>query len=233
MNEQAWLASVDPEIMLDLLDQQGAISPRKDILWGCACVRRVWRLLTDDRLLQAVWTAEQHADGLANDQELATARAQAFSALRALQERRTGDATGIAASAAGAAGICSIDAAGEAAYAFGISLVGPEALFETWMEAAAPEFAAQAGLLRDIFGNPFRPIVLVPAWLTPAVVALASAAYDERALPTGELDPARLAVLTDALEEAGCTDEAFLTHLRSPGPHVRGCFALDLILARA
>lgn len=48
----------------------------------------------------------------------------------------------------------------------------------------------------------------------------------------GTLDPARLAVLSDALEEAGCAEAALLTHLRSPGPHVRGCWALDLVLGR-
>jgi hypothetical protein len=41
---------------------------------------------------------------------------------------------------------------------------------------------------------------------------------------------ARLVVLADALEEAGCQDWEFLAHLRGPGPHVRGCWALDLIL---
>jgi hypothetical protein len=45
-------------------------------------------------------------------------------------------------------------------------------------------------------------------------------------------DPQRLAVLADALEEAGCNDAEILTHLRSPGPHVRGCWALDLILGK-
>ena len=63
-------------------------------------------------------------------------------------------------------------------------------------------------------------------------VSLAQAAYDQRILPIGHLDPARLAVLSDALEETGCTDAELLGHLREPGPHVRGCWALDLILAK-
>ena len=69
------------------------------------------------------------------------------------------------------------------------------------------------------------------ACLTPAVVALAEAAYEERLLPSGELDTQRLAILADALEEAGAAG-ALLEHLRSPGPHIRGCFAVDLVLAR-
>jgi len=49
---------------------------------------------------------------------------------------------------------------------------------------------------------------------------LARAVYDDRRLPEGTLDPARLAVLADALEDAGCTDADVLGHFRSPEPHV-------------
>jgi hypothetical protein len=68
--------------------------------------------------------------------------------------------------------------------------------------------------------------------VAPFVTSLAAAAYDERILPNGQLDPARLAVLSDALEVAGCTDADILTHLRSPGLHVRGCWAVDAILTK-
>ena len=87
-------------------------------------------------------------------------------------------------------------------------------------------------LLRCIFGNPFRLVTLAPAWLTPTVLALAQAAYDDRVLPAGTLEPARLAVLADALADAGCTDGDLLTHLRGPGPHVRGCWVVDLLLGK-
>jgi hypothetical protein len=81
-------------------------------------------------------------------------------------------------------------------------------------------------------GNPFRPVTLAPGWQTPEVVALAQAAYDQRLLPSCHLDQARLAVLADAIEDAGCADADLLGHLRAPGPHVRGCWALDLLLCR-
>jgi hypothetical protein len=84
-------------------------------------------------------------------------------------------------------------------------------------------------LLRDIF-NPFRPPGPVAA--SELVVRLAHAAYEERLLPSGTLDPERLAVLSDALEEAGCADPDLLAHLRGPGPHVLGCWALDLLVGR-
>jgi hypothetical protein len=68
--------------------------------------------------------------------------------------------------------------------------------------------------------------------VTPAVAALAQAAYDERLLPEGDLAPQRLAVLADALEETRCPDPDLLGHVRSPGPHVRGCWALDTVLGK-
>lgn len=103
------------------------------------------------------------------------------------------------------------------------------------------------------WGRPAHP------WLTPTVLSLATAAYEHRT-PQGHLDPARLTVLADALEEAGCSQQCescggsrlghdnngmcgdcegsgwvehdIITHLRSPGPHVRGCWSLDLVLGK-
>ncbi len=65
------------------------------------------------------------------------------------------------------------------------------------------------------------------------VGGIAKAAYDQRQMPSGALDRFRLGVLADALEDAGCTDAELLGHLRGPGPHVRGCWALDLVLGKA
>jgi hypothetical protein len=87
-------------------------------------------------------------------------------------------------------------------------------------------------LLVDIHGNPLRPVVLDPGWRKAQVEGLARSAYEERSLPGGELDVARLAVLADALVDAGCNNWDILSHLRGPGPHVRGCWAVDLVLAR-
>lgn len=103
----------------------------------------------------------------------------------------------------------------------------PDPLYQATRKA---ESRHQANLLQEVFGNPFRAIPLRTACQTPTVLALAQAAYDERAPSSGELDPARLAILADALEDAGCMDAALLAHLRSPGPHVRGCWALNLLL---
>lgn len=93
----------------------------------------------------------------------------------------------------------------------------------------ADDEQAQCDLVRDIFNTPFRPVTLSPKHRTRTVVPHAGAAYDERRLPSGELDLYRLAVLADALEEGGAPDE-LVAHLRSPGPHVRGCWPVDLCL---
>jgi hypothetical protein len=87
-------------------------------------------------------------------------------------------------------------------------------------------------LLRDIVGNPFRSPSDNLTCLTLTVTSLAQTAYDERLLPGGELDPNRLSVLADAMEEVGCAEYDVLDHLRAPGPHVRGCWAVDLVLAK-
>jgi hypothetical protein len=94
------------------------------------------------------------------------------------------------------------------------------------------EHRQQCGLLRCVFGNPFRESQVEPAWHNRTVISLAQAAYDERVLPSGEVEPSRLAVLADALEEAGCADAGLVGHLREPGPHVRGCWAVDRLLAK-
>jgi hypothetical protein len=103
--------------------------------------------------------------------------------------------------------------------------------------AVEQECVAQAGLLRDIFGNPFHPSPPLPAdvlaWNDRLVSRLAQAAYDERHLPGWTLDPGRLGLLADALLDAGCDAEELLEHLRGPGPHVRGCWALDVILGKS
>jgi hypothetical protein len=97
---------------------------------------------------------------------------------------------------------------------------------------ADQERRCQANLLRDLFGGSFQTPAFDSAWVTPQVRTLAQTAYDKRALPSGHLDPDRLGVLADALEDGGCTSTALLAHLRSGGEHVRGCFALDLVLGK-
>jgi hypothetical protein len=85
--------------------------------------------------------------------------------------------------------------------------------------------AERLALLGDVFGNPFRPVSCDSGWRTPAILAMAHTAYESD-------DFSFLSALADALEDAGCTDRAILDHLRGSGPHVRGCWAIDLILGK-
>jgi hypothetical protein len=102
-------------------------------------------------------------------------------------------------------------------------------------EYKAVHEATHRQLVRDIFGNPFRPVTIsstVLTWHDATVVRLAQTAYEERHMPEGTLDNARLAVLADALEEAGCQDQDVLGHCRSGGEHVKGCWVVDLLLGK-
>jgi hypothetical protein len=105
-----------------------------------------------------------------------------------------------------------------------------------WLASPRPR-SNQCALLRDIFSNPFRPSPPLPpavlAWNDGLVRRLAQAIYDVRDMPAGTLDAGRLGVLADALLDAGCEDDEVVRHLREPGPHVRGCWAVDVILGKS
>jgi hypothetical protein len=102
-----------------------------------------------------------------------------------------------------------------------------------WADAVATERqvrppqvrTAKAQSLRCIFGNPFRPLSIDPSWLTTDVVVLATGIYQDRAFD-------RMPILADALQDAGCDNADILDHCRGPGPHVRGCWVVDLVLGK-
>jgi hypothetical protein len=82
-------------------------------------------------------------------------------------------------------------------------------------------------LLRDVFGNPFHPVAFDPAWRTDTAGSLARTMYDSR-------DFGAMPILADALQDAGCDNADILNHCRDPKQvHVRGCWVVDLVLARA
>jgi hypothetical protein len=81
-------------------------------------------------------------------------------------------------------------------------------------------------LLRDIVGNPFRPVAFDPNWRTSTAVALATRMYDSR-------DFSVMPILADALQDAGCDHPDILAHCRDDGPHARGCWVVDLVLGKS
>ena len=195
MTESEWNKCTDPVFMLEFL--RGKVNDRKVRLFSCACCRRIWHLLSEQSR-DVVMLAERYADGLVSDEER-------------LAARQLPSETGA-------------DAASRAAVArYAESMEATPVLASSGLGRV--EEAEQARLLRDIVGNPFRPANTEIAWVTPIVVALAQAIYDDRAFD-------RLPVLADALEEAGCIDADILGHCREPDPHVRGCWVLDLLLGK-
>jgi len=105
---------------------------------------------------------------------------------------------------------------------------GTSAGDDAGVRAAEAAYTKRLHLFRDIFGNSIQATAIDPAWLTwngRTVPQLARAIYEERTFD-------RMPILADALEEAGCTDSNILDHCRGPGPHVRGCWVVDLLLGK-
>lgn len=249
MTEKEWLSSDNLSPMLCFLRDRA--SNRKLRLFACACCRRIWHLMADERCRRAVEVSEDYADGLVSDADLAEAGIAAQNAADALTDAAQESAYAAASFVSNSddfdrrdpdedfVGSAVSDAAYAAAQASAAvaQVRGTERYRAVFESAFQAEKRAQFVLLHDIMGNPFHPPPsLDPAWLAwndDTVKHLAQAAYEHRSLPDGTLDGNRLAVLGDALEEAGCTDAELLAHLRSPGPHVRGCFALDAVLGKS
>jgi hypothetical protein len=213
MTEAEWLACTDPWAMLAYL--RGKASDRKLRLFACAYCRLHWDLLDDGRSREAVEVAERYADGLAAEHER---EAAAAAALAAASEAGLPLAAAYAATSAW----------------YTVSYKAAAAAFTT-CDGDAVEWYAENGimmphprLLREIFGDPLRPVAINPTWLRwgdGAVVKLAGLIYEGRAF-------ARAPALAEALEDAGCRDVGLLGHLSGPGEHVRGCWALDYILGK-
>ncbi|MFO0824519.1 MAG: hypothetical protein U0792_15615 [Gemmataceae bacterium] len=85
----------------------------------------------------------------------------------------------------------------------------------------------QAQLIREIFGNPFRPVVFAPEWRSDTALSLAKHIYETR-------DFAQMPILADALQDAGCDNADILSHCRDANQvHVRGCWVVDLVLGKS
>lgn len=214
MKEEQWLQSADP------IEVFSAVSPdaktlRKLRLAICAWLRSSWHFLMDERSRRAVEVAERLADGAATDEEREAAHVAAGNVLGGVADVRSDREKHIV----------------YAAWAAKIVLSSKTEVPLSW------ERRTQANIFRDILGNPFRPLSRIEpsllTWNEGFIAKQAQAAYDERKLPVGALDPNRLANLAGLLAEAGCEDTELLGHLRAAGPHVRGCFAIDTILGKS
>jgi hypothetical protein len=260
MTEGEWEYCSDPDRMLAHLREIGRVSPRKLRLFAAACCRRAWDLL-DKHGRKAVLAAEQFADGLIGPGDVRRANHRARREYRKgmvvagacaaqLATAQEDPAAGVAWIAGARAWQALQRAAGDLHWGMvGVGPSGPwlmrwrmargkadkpldreraargrSASDDAWWE----ERRAQSELLRCVAGNPFRAAALeawVLRWREGTVSHLARAIYDDRSF--GDLP-----VLADALEEAGCADASVLDHCRRKYEHARGCWVLDLLLAR-
>jgi hypothetical protein len=223
VTEEEWLTDCHPQGLLKFIGPRA--SDRKLRLIGCACVRRVWHVLNDRHALGALHLLEAYADGERTDLSVRQALNKSGRSWQATPDQ----SVRVRLVAFAVADVVNLSARGE-----WLADLLQHALSNARCVAADDdEPAIQADLVRDVIGNPFRPATLDPSALTPLTRSLAEAAYAGRSSsPTAELADDRLAVLGDALEDAGCDDDALLSHLRSRGPHVRGCWALDVVLGK-
>jgi hypothetical protein len=228
MTEQEWLECVKPKPMLKYISHK--TSDRKLRLFAAACCRGISHLLYPSSQ-QVLKLAEQFADGLVTKDQLRmtreTLREWEFEGLARILAYQA-----VRESLNPAAVVAALETAKLAQQASAIettwrsltatSKVAREATDSSALAAAKQ---TQSCTVRDIFGNPFRPFAFDPAWRTPSVVAVAQTMYDERRFED-------MPILADALEEAGCTAQELLDHCRNGKDHVRGCWAVDLVLAK-
>ncbi len=203
ISDSGQVACVDPAVALAFL--HGKASNRKLRLFACACCRLVWSLLPPKPSRARVEAVERQADG-----------GTTVPAPRAADRPapRPGDSPAVHAEIASIFAGCND--------AFAAALVA-----SAMAERADPQLAgrrAQAALLADMFGRP--ALRFNPRWRSLEIAALTQAAYDRRHFEN-------LPRLADLLQAAGCTDRLLLEHCRSRGEHVRGCWALDLILGKS
>jgi hypothetical protein len=231
VDQAEWLAFDDPEPMLEFL--RGRASPRKLRLFAAACCRRVSPLmLANDlsHLADKVEVVERYADGAAGADELRTAH---YALRRAAEAQPTHLRSAL---------VSAIVSATAEAYLRGHAVrvarlccrgagwsAAPSRFSPASVLASVAERSAQARLLRDLFGSPFHPPREVDpdvlAWHDATFRRLAESIYEERAFD-------RLPLLADALLDAGCADEELLAHCRGGGEHVRGCWAVDVVLRK-
>jgi hypothetical protein len=246
MTEAEWLACADLGLLLRFLKEKA--SDRKLRLFAAACCRRIPCLSELDPFRSAIEILELHADGLAAPELLNQVRQQ-FHADAQSEERKWLHATDRKTPACCTA-YCEANRAYTLAYAAKPSLRDDVNLdmmtnystqtvlgeltghkpyvsmpLDDWFGLVQGDHSRLAELAREIFGNPFRPVKFAAAWRTDIVEAVAHRIYESR-------DFSAMPILADALQDADCDSAVILDHCRSSGPHVRGCFVVDLLLAR-
>jgi hypothetical protein len=253
MTEAKWLALRDLRYLLDFFEEKA--SRRKLRLFAAGCVRSILHLIHDHNCRTGLDVAEEYADGRTTVEMLKKhydASEKAMSA--AWRAVRPDDHTGGVFHIPTKQDALAIDLPGldsaitkvefdEVTTRDAIDAIsgvlahlaihpdqwGTSAGDDAAMRALEAQRPKQLLLFRDVFGNPFRPTSIEPLWQKwngSTIPRVAQHIYDDRHFQD-------LPVLADALEEAGCTNADILDHCRGPGPHIRGCWVVDLILGKS
>jgi hypothetical protein len=211
MTEEEWLTCDDPRPFWYFFQGYPPKRTRKYILHACACLRLVWGRLVDIRYRQAVEIAERHADSQCKLKE---------------RHRAHINATDVPRGEFGTP---------EYELGFLVARIVQKDMDASWFlsfaqlisNATDSLITKQAlALVRDIFGNPFRPVSFSPDWHSTDAVAIARTMYESR-------DFGAMPILADALQDAGCENEDILSHCRDTRQtHVRGCWVVDLVLGK-
>jgi hypothetical protein len=239
MNEAEWLACAEPTPLISFLT--GNASERKLRLFGVACCRLVWQDLEEPSIRELVVVSESFADGIANLSQLRAVWRDAWDAYGSNQgESGNQDVEESVLGLGEELELARVIRWGKASMIFvdGLSeQVSHSVYSEGNQEGRNRAFAdllrirdrkaeaIQAALLRDIFGNSFRPAAFSPDWRTDSALSLAQQMYESR-------DFSAMPILADALQEAGCDNDDILDHCRRDESHVRGCWVVDLVLAK-
>ena len=233
MTEAEWLASDEPVTLLDFV--RNRMTARKSRLLAAAFCRHVLPLVNEGCCQRAIDIAERYADELASlDEMLAVSEEVADAYLNCPNPAPANTEAPLSFKAESIAIQSArfltrdIDS-----FLFDCCRCTELATLRWALLLARPDeeiawcsrIQWQLLLIKDVVGDPFRPVPLSPAWRSATVVALAQNIYAERAFD-------RLPILADALEDAGCTNCAILDHCRQPGEHVRGCWVVDLVLGK-
>jgi hypothetical protein len=226
--EADWLAGTDATRMLNSIGRMA--SKRKLRLIACAWSRRLWHLLADERSRHAVEVAERFADGRASEQErldaVHAARKAAFGMIAPEQRRVVRAWAQIPDSPAACAALAAASTAyhDDAVYQAAIETCH-HVLRLLYANDHSKGHASSVELVREVFGNPFRPVVIEQGWLIPGVVELARTIYEDLAFD-------RMPELAATLEQVRCDNRHILAHCWESSEHVRGCWVVDLILGK-
>jgi hypothetical protein len=250
MTAREWDTDQRPEQLLWAV--QGRPSYRKLRLLACACCRRLWDVLASDADRARVASTEQYADGLISESEYLAAFPTDPDSRDYLPARPDVQAKYFLALALHTLGWPDAEQEkwdideitgeqfpepwdpGEYAQNQIRNLLARLALAVNWgvrdgkvdLESRRREESAQAELIRDVLGNPFRPIAFSPEWRTDTAMALAQQMYESHEFSA-------MPILADALQDAGCNNDEILDHCRNTNqPHARGCWVNDLVLGR-